>query len=69
MTHNGHLPRDFGATQHGQRAVNLGSNEPVELAYRIEDPRPAANGIAADKCSGDVRTMGREQFMPLSREQ
>ena len=50
-------------------ADNVGSNEPAELAYRIEDAEAGRDGIAAEKCSGDVRTMGREQFMPLSREQ
>lgn len=50
-------------------ADNVGSNEPAELAYRIEDAEAGRDGIAAEKCSRDVRTMGREHFMPLSREQ
>jgi len=45
------------------------SNEPAELAYRIEDAEAGRDGTAAENCSGDVGTMGREQFMPLSREQ
>jgi hypothetical protein len=48
-----------------QHSVAIGDAADMASTFRCH----MSNGIAAEKCSGDFRTMGREQFMPLSREQ